>query len=681
MTATNPLLDVSSLPRFADIQVVHIRPAVEAVLSDAARHVAELERLGDDATWDNFVAPLEDIEDRIERVWAPVSHLNAVMDSEDLRRVHDECLELLTAFYTDLGQNEGLYHGFLAVSRGDDFTAFDDARRKTVDNALRDFRLGGVALKGDARKRFKAISEQLSTLCNRFSQNVLDATDAFSLNVADGDEVAGLPASALELARQEAASRGESGYTFTLKAPSYVPLLTYADNADLRRRAYEAYVTRASEIGPDAGRFDNTPVMDEILRLRKEKAALLGFENYAQYSLESKMASSVEEVRAFLLDLADRSLPAARRELGELEDFASRRYGADALDAWDLAWYSEKLKEDKYQVSEEALRPWFPLPRVLDGMFTVVNRLFGVTVRPARGAQLWHESVKFFEIVDETGEPRGRFYVDLYARSHKRGGAWMADCIGRRLAGGAIQHPVAFLVCNFTPPVGGKPTLLTHDEVTTLFHEFGHGLHHMLTRVDVAAVAGINGVAWDAVELPSQFMENWCFEPEALGIISAHVDSGEPLPVDMLERLRAARNFQAAMQMLRQIEFALFDLELHAGSDPAAGQGVQSVLDAVRARVAVVTPPPFNRFANGFSHIFGGGYAAGYYSYKWAEVLSADAFSLFEETGIFDRDTGRSFLVNILEAGGARDAMDLFVAFRGRKPDVEALLRHSGLAA
>ena len=668
MTDQNPLLETSDLPRFGKIAAEHVGPALDTILDASHRCVKQLEALGADATWENFVEPLEDMEDRLERVWAPVSHLNSVMDTPEFRKVHDAGLRRITEFHTALGQNEGIFRGFEAVAASEAFAGFDEARRKVVENALRDFRLSGVALEGAARTRFKEISERLSDLGNRFSQNVLDATDAWVLKLTSAEDVSGLPESALELARQEAAANGEEGYVFTLKAPSFIPFMTYADSRPLRRRMYEAYVTRASEIGPDAGRFDNAGTIHEILALRREKARLLGFDNYAEYSLQTKMADSEDEVRAFLLDLADRCLPAAGRELDELREFANRQDAVETLQAWDLAYYSEKLKQERYELSEEELRPWFPLPRVLKGMFTVVERLFGVAVRPVEGVEAWHEDVQSFEI-------------DLYARAKKRGGAWMGDCVSRRRHGGVLQRPVAFLVCNFSPPVGDRPALLTHDEVTTLFHEFGHGLHHMLTQVDYSPVSGINGVAWDAVELPSQFLENWCWESEALDLVSAHFQSGERLPPEILERLRAGRNFQAAMQMLRQVEFALFDLELHSTYEPESSQSVQSVLDAVRDRVAVVKPPEFNRFQNSFSHIFGGGYAAGYYSYKWAEVLSADAFARFEENGIFDADTGRDFLVNILEKGGTRDAMELFVAFRGREPDISALLRHSGLAA
>ncbi len=681
MSHDNPLLADVELPRFREISVDHVRPAMQAVLDQAKATVATLETLGDAARWDNFVVPLTAVEDRIDRTWAPVSHLNSVADSEAWREAHDECLSWLTDFYTDLGQNEGLFRGFTAVRAQETSLADDPVRRRVVDNALRDFRLGGVALVGEARDRFKVISERLSELGNRFGQNLLDSTDAFVETITDVDQVAGLPASALDLARQESAARGVEGYTFTLKAPSYIPLLTYADSRELRRRFHHAYVTRASAQGPGGDRFDNAGTIDEILALRQEMAGLLGFAHYAEYSLQTKMASSVDAVREFLLDLADRSLPSARAELAELAVFAREHGGPEQLEAHDIAYYAQKQKESLFDLREEELRPWFPLPRVLDGMFQVAGRLFGIQVLPVEEVQTWDEGVQLFQVVDADGEARGRFYVDLYARSRKRGGAWMAECVNRSRIGGVLQRPVAFLVCNFSPPVDGRPSLLTHDEVVTLFHEFGHGLHHMLTRVDEPAVAGINGVAWDAVELPSQFLENWCWEAEALALISAHYESGEPLPGEMLDKLRAGRNFQAAMQMLRQVEFALFDLDLHSLPADARDTPVQTVLDAVRARVSVFAPPSYNRFQNSFSHIFGGGYAAGYYSYKWAEVLAADAFGRFEERGVFDRDTGASFLVNILEPGGTRDAMELFTAFRGRAPDVGALLRQSGLAA
>ena len=681
MIGDNPLLDIVPLPRFGDIRAEHVKPAIDEVLDSARQQIADLEMIGESADWENFAARLQDISDVIDRTWAPISHLNAVMDSAEWRSAHDECLSKLTAFHTDVAQNEALYRGYRALAASEVYEQLDIARKRVVDNAVRDFRLGGVALAGAPRRRFKAVNERLSELGNRFGQNLLDATDAFAMNIVDDADVAGVPAFALALAREEADARGESGYTFTLKAPSYLPFLAHADSRDLRRRMYEAYVTRASDAGPDAGRFDNTPVMDEILALREEKARLLGFADYAELSLQTKMAASVDEVRDFLLDLAGRALPIARRELEELSVFARERDGLETLESWDVAYYAEKLKAERFRISEEALRPWFPLERVLEGLFAVVGRLFGVTVRAAADVQRWHDDVRFFEIVDEHGDLRGYFYLDLYARARKRGGAWMAECVNRRRREGKLRHPAAFLVCNFAPAAGGELSLLTHDEVITLFHEFGHGLHHLLTRVNETAVSGINGVAWDAVELPSQFLENWCWEGDALDLVSAHHETGQPLPAEQLDRLKAARNFHAGLKTLRQVEFSLFDLELHSAHRSVGARSVLSVLEEVRKRVAVMRPPAFNRFPNGFSHIFAGGYAAGYYSYQWAEVLAADAFERFREAGVLDAATGRSFLVNILEPGGTRDAMDLFVAFRGRKPDAAALLRRSGLAA
>lgn len=677
----NPLLDIHTLPRFEDIRVEHIVPAVETVLQDNRSVIVRLETLNEGANWENFAVPLEAIEDRLNRVFAPISHLNGVMDEEELRIAYETCLSYLSDYHTDLGQNEGLYRGFKAIANSPEYATFDSARRKIVTDAIRDFHLSGVDLLPEKKKRFKEISERLSSLGNRFGQNLLDSTDAWSMTLTHEDEIAGVPQSTLDMARQEAEAVGDHGWRFTLKAPSYLPFMTYADNRELRRKMYTAYVTRASENGPGGEAFDNTETIDEILRLRHELAALAGFPNYAEYSLETKMATDVNEVETFLTNLAGRSKSFARRELAELQNFARNTQGANDLKAWDLAYYSEKLKEETFKLSQESLRPWFPLPKVINGMFDVVGRLFGVTVKPVDDIQLWHPDARFFEIRDVEGMVCGQFYVDLYARNRKRGGAWMGECVSRRMVDGEVQIPVAFLVCNFSPPVGDSPSLLTHDEVTTLFHEFGHGLHHMLTRVDYASVSGINGVEWDAVELPSQFLENWCWESQALDLISGHVETGESLPVDMLDKLRAGKNFQVAMQMLRQIEFSLFDIRLHGGYQLASNTTVQSVLDQVRDEVAVVIPPAFNRFQNGFSHIFGGGYAAGYYSYKWAEVLSADAFECFLENGIFDSDTGNAFLVNILEKGGSQDAMDLFVAFRGRRPDIESLLEQSGLAA
>ncbi len=560
---------------------------------------------------------------------------------------------------------------------GAEFATLEQAQKKIIENALRDFRLSGVDLEAGAKERFKAISQELTRLTNQFEQNLLDATNAWSMHVTDEKKLAGLPESALAVARQSAERDDLPGWKFTLHTPSFIPFMTYADDAQARREFYEAYTTRASDQGPHAGQWDNSDLMLQILRLRKEQAALVGFKNYAEYSMATKMARDAQQAEAFLLELVSKSKAAAEKEIAELRTFAKDKFGADTIEAWDLAYYSEKLRQQRYDFTQEDVRPYFPVDKVLQGMFDVVGRLFGIRVNEASDVQQWHDDVQFFSITDESGALRGQFYVDLYARPHKRGGAWMADCISRkRLSDNKLQTPVAFLTCNFTPPVGDKPALLTHDEVTTLFHEFGHGLHHMLTRVDYVSVAGISGVAWDAVELPSQFLENWCWEREALDIISGHVDTGEPLPDELLTKMRAAKNFQAAMQMVRQLEFSIFDLRLYGNFDADGETSIQQLLDSVRDEVAVVKPPAFNRFQHSFSHIFAGGYAAGYYSYKWAEVLSADAFSKFEEDGIFNAETGRSFLGNILEKGGSQEPMELFVAFQGREPTVDALLRH-----
>ena len=679
MNRANPLLDFSQPPRFEDIETTDVTPAVDTLIERNRRAAAALAGHPSRPTWENFAAPLEAMEDDLERAWAPVSHLHAVLDNDALRGVYEKCIAKLSVYRTELGQDSGLYGKFRELADSPGFAALDPARGKAVENVLREFRLSGVDLDAAGKRRVGEIDERLTELGNRFEQNLLDATDAWSMTVTDEQELAGLPRAARAAAREEARRAGEDGWRFTLRGPCYAPFMTHADDRARRRLMHEAHATRASEIGPHGGRFDNSTILTEILGLRREKARLLGFETYAEYSLESKMAPSVAAVESFLTDLAARSLPAARRELDELRAFARDALGGGDLEAWDVAYYSEKLKKHKYHLDEEALRPWFPLPKVLDGMFAVARRLFGVTVRPASGAQLWHRDARFFEVLDRDGALRGQFYVDLYARDRKRGGAWMAECVNRRIRDGVVQTPVAFLTCNFMPPVAGRPSLLTHEEVTTLFHEFGHGLHHLLTRVDCAGVSGINGVEWDAVELPSQFLENWCWERAALELISGHFQTGETLPEETLARLKAARNFQAAMRMVRQLEFALFDLRLHGGFPLDDVRDVRSLLDRVRAEVAVLTPPAFDRFPNSFTHVFGGGYAAGYYGYKWAEVLSADAFDRFEREGIFNADLGHAFLVNVLETGGSRDAMASFTAFRGRAPDATALLRQSGL--
>ena len=679
---TNPLLTMDSLPPFSQIQPDQVQAAVTQAIADCKQKIEDVLAQRDPHTWDSLIAPLEEVNDRLSRIWSPVSHLNAVLNSEALRAAHDACLPLLSEFQTYVGQHEGLYQAYLTLSESDDFPLLSGAQRKEILNTLRDFRLSGIGLPTEAQQRYGEIQARLSELASRFSNNVLDATQGWSKLVTDEAELAGLPQSAQAAARQLAEQKGQQGWLFTLDIPSYLPVMMYADNRALRAELYEAFTTRASDQGPNAGKWDNSAIMSELLTLRRELAQLLGFANYAELSLATKMADKPDQVVSFLTDLAAKSLPQGKAELEEIRAFAAEQHGQSELAAWDLAYYAEKLKQHKFSISDEQLRPYFPASKVVKGLFEVVRRVFGIKVRERLGIDTWHPDVRFYDIFDAEDELRGSFYLDLYAREHKQGGAWMDVCLGRRYRqDGSLQKPVAYLTCNFNGPVDGKPALFTHNEVVTLFHEFGHGIHHMLTRIDVAGVAGINGVAWDAVELPSQFLENWCWESEALAFISGHHETGEPLPADLLEKMLTARNFQAAMQMLRQLEFALFDFRLHREFDPANPEQTPALLSEVRSQVAVMTPPAFNRFQHSFSHIFAGGYAAGYYSYKWAEVLSADAFSRFEEEGIFNPATGQSFLKNILEKGGSKEPMELFRAFRGREPKVDALLRHSGIAA
>ncbi len=675
----NPLLAEEGLPAFSRIRPEHVEPAIDTLLAENRAIVARLLEEVEKPDWHNFIEPLEEMEERLSRAWSPVSHLHAVMDSEPLRDAYNACLPKLSDYSTEMGQNEALFRAYEQVARQAD--ALQPPQRKLLEHALRDFRLSGVDLPPEKKERFRRLSSELSELTARFEQNLLDATNAWEKLVTNETELAGLPQSAKELARQMAERKGLEGWLFNLEFPSYYPVVTYADNRELRRELYEAYATRASDQGPHAGRFDNSEVMEQILARRHELARLLGYHDYAERALATRMARSPEEVLGFLRDLARRSRPQAERELAELRDYAREHHGVEALEAWDIPYYSEKLRQHRYAITQEELKPWFPETRVIPGMFEVIGRLFGVEIRRSEEAvEVWHPDVRFYEIRDrESGELLGQFYFDLYARPRKRGGAWMADCLSRMKTATREQIPVAFMTCNFTPPVGDKPALLTHDEVQTLFHEFGHGLHHMLTRIDWPSISGISGVPWDAVELPSQLMENWCWEREALNLVSGHWQTGEPLPDALYERMLAARNFQSAMQMLRQVEFALFDFRIHHEYDPEKAVRIYQILDEVRDEVAVVRPPAWNRFAHGFSHIFAGGYAAGYYSYKWAEVLSADAFSLFEENGVLDPETGRLFRETVLEQGGGADAMDLFIAFRGREPSIEPLLRHSGI--
>ena len=679
---SNPLLETHELPPFSAIQPEHIEPAISQLIGANRTHLQELLSGLNQPNWDNLVAPLEAQGDVLDQAWSPVSHLNAVCNNDALRTAYNNSLALLTEYGTEVSQNTELYKAYQTLADSEDYGRLTQVQKQAIDNALRDFRLGGVALDGEQKKRFGAIQKRLSELSTQFSNNVLDATQAWFKHFTDAEALAGLPESALAQAAQAATQKQLSGYVVTLDFPSYLAVMMYADNRQLREEMYTAYVTRASADGKkadgsSAAQWDNSALITETLALRHELAQLLGFNNYAERSLASKMAESTQQVLDFLNELAQKSRPLAERDMQELRDFAATQGCAD-LQPWDMTYYSEKLRVEKYAISQEELRPYFPAERVINGMFDVVKRLYDIDIVQVAVFDSWHPDVRFYHIF-KSGEKIASFYLDLFAREHKRGGAWMADCRVRRKTETGTQLPVAFLTCNFTPPVGDTPSLLTHDEVTTLFHEFGHGLHHMLTQIDVAAVSGINGVAWDAVELPSQFLENWCWEPEAIPLISAHYQTAEPLPQALLDKMLAAKNFQSGMQMVRQLEFSLFDFRLHTEYDPAKPQDPQVVLDQVRREVAVVQAPAFNRFQNSFSHIFAGGYAAGYYSYKWAEVLSADAFSRFEEEGIFNAQTGESFLCEILQQGGSKAPMELFINFRGREPSIEALLRHSGL--
>jgi oligopeptidase A len=675
----NPLMTDDLLPRFDHIRVEHMEEAIDQILSENRMKIGQI-AAQEDPIWETLAQPMQAMENKLENAWSVISHLNGVMNSDDLRKVYKSCLEKLTEYSTQLSQNAELCEAYKNLRARDDFKDLTDAQRKSIDNTLRDFHLGGVDLPKAQKEQYANLSMEISELSNSFSDNVLDATQHWSKQITDVADLAGVPKSALEGAREAAKQKDLDGYVITLDFPSFYPVLTYCDNRELRHEVYEAFVTRASDVGPDGGTWDNTPVMAEILKRRHTMANLLGFNNYAERSLAKKMARNVDEVLDFLNQLAAKSRPIAAREFAELQAFAQKEYGMEDLQAWDIGYYSEKLREQRYDISPETLRPYFPADKVVSGLFRVAEKLFDVQIEAKPEVETWHEDATAY-CISRDGDPLAWFYLDPYARQGKRGGAWMADCRVRwRNLRGRRQLPVAFLTCNFTSPVNGKPSLLTHDEVTTLFHEFGHGLHHMLTQVDVMDVSGINGVAWDAVELPSQFLENWCWHPESLALIASHHETGEPLPEDLLNKLLAAKNFQSGMAMVRQLEFSLFDFRLHAEFIPDAPTNPLDMHRQVRSEIAVVQTPEFNRFPNSFSHIFSGGYAAGYYSYKWAEVLAADAFSLFEENGIFDPETGKAFLQNILEKGGSQEPMELFKAFRGREPEVDALLRQTGIA-
>ncbi len=675
----NPLLDFSGLPRFADIRPEHVAPAVDQLLREGREVIAAAASAP--ATWEAFVAPLEDANERIGRAWGQVSHLHAVLDTPPLREAYNANLPKITQYFTELGQNQQLFEKYKALKGSPAFGALSPARKRIVENALRDFRLGGAELPPAQKQRYAEVQEELARLSAKFSENVLDATNAFSV-VVDETRLRGLPEDVLQAAREAAQKEGKEGWKFTLHAPSYLPVMQYADDRALRETLYRESVTRASEFGKPE--WDNTALVARIVALRHELAQLLGYASFAEVSLVPKMAKSPAEVLAFLDDLARRARPFAEKDAAELREFARAELQMPELQAWDLAYVSEKLRLKRYAFSDQEVKKYFPEDVVLQGLFRVAETLYGVKIGESK-AETWHPQVRFFDIRDAGGGLVGQFYVDLYARDTKRGGAWMDDAITRRRKGAGVQTPVAYLNCNFSSPVGGKPALFTHDEVLTLFHEFGHGLHHLLTRVEDLGVSGINGVEWDAVELPSQFMENFCWEWDVLQHMTRHVDTGASLPKELFEKMLAAKNFHSGLAMLRQIEFAVFDMRLHAEYDPARPRRALELLEEVRRRIAVLHPPAYNRFPNNFSHIFAGGYAAGYYSYKWAEVLSADAYSMFEEmseaNGVLDAKAGARFRDEILAVGGSRPAAESFAAFRGREPRVEALLRHNGMIA
>jgi len=675
----NPLLTSATLPPFSEIKPSHIEPAIDHLLEECRAIVKITTQITEPFSWENLVNPIEKTEDRLNKAWSPVSHINSVVNNNDIREAYNACLPKLSQYSTEMGQNKALYNAYFEISNSPGFSRLNQGQQKTIQNALRDFELSGINLNPEQQCRYREISQELSKLSSKFEENVLDATHAWKKHIQDETLLAGIPETTRTLAKTTAETDNLSGWMLTLDFPCYLAIMTYADNPALRQEIYTAFATRASDINPDTIQWDNTKIMDDLLALRHEKARLLGFNNYAELSLATKMADTPQQVIDFLENLAHKSKEQAQTDFDELQQFARQEYQADNLNAWDINYFSEKMRQQQLELSQEEIRNYFPATRVIPGLFTVVNKLYGLTINEISNFDRWHSDVRFFEIYDQDNVLRGKFYLDLYARPNKRGGAWMDDCVSRKNGPDGLQTPVAYLTCNFTPPANDDPALLSHNEVITLFHEFGHGLHHMLTKVDHLSVSGINGVQWDAVELPSQFMENWCWQKPALEIISGHYQTGAPLPESLLEKMLAAKNFQSGMFMIRQLEFSLFDFQIHLNFDPTKSSNIYSTLSAIRDQFSVVTTPAFNRFAHSFSHIFAGGYAAGYYSYKWAELLSCDAFSRFEDEGIFNPQTGADFLTHILEKGGSIDAMDLFVNFRGREPSIDALLQHNGI--
>ena len=684
---TSPLLNIKDLPEYNKIKPEHIEPALDELLEKGRELTKKLLAENTDYSWGNLIYPLEELDNEIERMWSPISHMNGVVNTPELRDAYTACLPKLSEYSTEMGQNLELFSALQQIQSNQDKLGLDNAQRKSLEDSLKGFRLSGVDLPEDKKQRYAEISKELATLTSKYSDNVLDANNAWTKEISNVADLDGLPETAIEQAAEAAKQRDLSGWLLTLDFPSYYAVMTYANDRALRAEVYRAYSTRASDQGnsPEQvgdSKLDNSKNMGKILQLRQEKAKLLGFESYANLSLDTKMAESPEQVIQFLDELAEKSLPFAKKEFKELCDFARDELGFDdgKLQAWDLGHASEKLKQQRYAISDEDLKPYFPVDKVLNGLFELVAKLYNVTIRANESIQSWHEDVRFYEIYDSENQLKARFYLDLYARQHKRGGAWMADFCSRFKTNDGLQTPVAFMTCNSAPPAGGKPALFTHDEVITLFHEFGHGLHHMMTQVGYLDISGISGVEWDAVELPSQFMENWCWQRESLNMFAKHYETGENLPDELFDKMQAARHFQSAMGMVRQLEFSIFDMRIYQEASIDSAEQIQAVLDKTREHIAVVIPPSFNRFQHGFSHIFAGGYSAGYYSYKWAEVLSADAFARFEEEGLFNQQVGKDFLTEILEVGGSRTAMESFKAFRGREPKVDALLKHSGLS-
>lgn len=672
----NPLLEKFSLPPFQAIKPEHIEPAIDHILVQNRSTLAEVLQQNN-YSWENLMAPLENLEDHLSKIWSIASHLNAVVNSEALRQIYNQCLAKISDYSTELAQNEQLHQAVQQISQTESFKKLDKIQQKIITDELRDFHLAGVDLEPTAKKRFAELEKRLSELMNKFNENLLDATQNWSRLVTDEAELKGIPEYARLAAQEHAKNKNLSGWLFTLDAPSYLAIMTYAENRSLREEIYQAYVTRASDQGPNAGKWDNTLIMQEILKIRRELAQLLNFKNYAELSLATKTAKSTHEVIEFLNGLVDHARHVAQKEYDEAKQFAQQTLGISDLKPWDLPYVSEQLRQQQFAFSDEEVREYFPEDQVLQGLFAIVQQLFGIKVKERKEVSTWHPDVRFFEVYDEHNNLLGQFYADFYARENKRGGAWMEECRARRrLTNGAIQTPIAFLTCNFARPVANKPALFTHDDVLTVFHEFGHTLHQLLSQIDYASASGINNVPWDVVEVPSQFLENWCWEQPALEILAKHFKTGAPFPAELLQKLRASKNFQVGMQTLRQLEFALFDFRLHLEFDPQHPNQIYQVLNEVRSQTGLYPIPAYNRFPHSFSHIFGGGYAAGYYSYKWAEVWASDAFSLFEENGILDRASGRKFLNNILAKGSSEDPAQLFIAFRGRPPQLEALLRH-----